>query len=61
MRRLGKSGIAIAEFDATPERNIIRARLHKFDGQAMATADSLGLSRSAFYRRLEKYQLETKN
>jgi DNA-binding NtrC family response regulator len=39
------------------ERFLIRKTLARFDGNAMKAAESLGLSRSAFYRRLEKYGL----
>ena len=36
------------------EADIIDKRLNYFDGDASKAANSLGLSRSAFYRRLEK-------
>lgn len=36
------------------ESDIIKARLASFEGNAVEAAKSLGLSRSAFYRRLEK-------
>jgi len=36
------------------ELNIIDQRLNQFDGNALKAAKSLGLSRSAFYRRLDK-------
>lgn len=39
------------------EKRIIIERLHQFDKDPNLTAQSLGLSRSAYYRRLEKYQL----
>jgi len=39
------------------EKNIIIERLHKYQHDPRATAQSLGLSRSAYYRRLEKYEL----
>ncbi|AWB68486.1 sigma-54-dependent Fis family transcriptional regulator [Saccharobesus litoralis] len=39
------------------EKQVIIQRLDKYKGNAIETAKSLGLSRSAFYRRLEKYQL----
>jgi DNA-binding NtrC family response regulator len=39
------------------EKEIIQSRLKMFDNNPQKTADSLGLSRSAYYRRLEKYQL----
>ncbi|OZG71823.1 sigma-54-dependent Fis family transcriptional regulator [Hahella sp. CCB-MM4] len=38
------------------EQNILQQRLTHFDGNASQAADSLGLSRSAFYRRLGKGQ-----
>jgi DNA-binding NtrC family response regulator len=39
------------------ERLLIRKTLARCDGNAMKAAEALGLSRSAFYRRLEKYGL----
>jgi DNA-binding NtrC family response regulator len=36
---------------------LIKKTLARFDGNARRAAEALGLSRSAFYRRLEKYQL----
>jgi DNA-binding NtrC family response regulator len=39
------------------ERFLIRQTLARCDGNALRAADALGLSRSAFYRRLEKYGL----
>jgi DNA-binding NtrC family response regulator len=39
------------------ERLLLEARLAQFNGNAVAAARSLGLSRSAFYRRLEKHAL----
>jgi DNA-binding NtrC family response regulator len=36
------------------EMDIIAQRLAYFNGDAVKAADSLGFSRSAFYRRLEK-------
>lgn len=39
------------------EKKIIQSRLLMFDNNPLKTAESLGLSRSAYYRRLEKYQL----
>jgi DNA-binding NtrC family response regulator len=39
------------------ERFLIKKTLARFDGNAKRAADTLGLSRSAFYRRLEKYGL----
>ncbi len=39
------------------ERLLIQKTLVRFEGNARLAAESLGLSRSAFYRRLEKYRL----
>ena len=39
------------------EAHLIRKTLARCDGNAQKAADALGLSRSAFYRRLEKYRL----
>ena len=39
------------------ERCLIRKTLARCDGNARQAAEALGLSRSAFYRRLEKYEL----
>ncbi len=39
------------------ERLLIKKTLLRFEGNARKAAESLGLSRSAFYRRLEKYGL----
>lgn len=39
------------------ERDIILHRLAMYDNRATRAAESLGMSRSAFYRRLEKYQI----
>lgn len=39
------------------EKQVIEARLTAFDKNPQQVADSLGLSRSAYYRRLEKYDL----
>jgi DNA-binding NtrC family response regulator len=39
------------------ERFLIKKTLARFEGNAKRAADTLGLSRSAFYRRLEKYGL----
>ena len=39
------------------ERFLIKKALARHDGNAMKAAEALGLSRSAFYRRLEKYGL----
>lgn len=39
------------------EKQVIQERLTRFDNNPLKTAESLGLSRSAYYRRLEKYHL----
>ena len=39
------------------EAHLIRKTLVRCDGNAQKAADALGLSRSAFYRRLEKHRL----
>jgi transcriptional regulator of acetoin/glycerol metabolism len=39
------------------EAHLIRKTLARCDGNARQAAEELGLSRSAFYRRLEKYGL----
>jgi transcriptional regulator of acetoin/glycerol metabolism len=39
------------------EKFLIRQTLARSGGNAMKAAEQLGLSRSAFYRRLEKYGL----
>jgi len=39
------------------ERYLIKKTMARFEGNAMKAAEALGLSRSAFYRRLEKYGL----
>lgn len=39
------------------EKLLIRTALRRHGGNAQAAAQALGLSRSAFYRRLDKYQL----
>ena len=39
------------------EKDVIQKRQKAFDNNPLKTAESLGLSRSAYYRRLEKYQL----
>ena len=41
------------------ERYLIRRTLDRNDGNAKLAADALGLSRSAFYRRLEKHDIRT--
>lgn len=39
------------------EKHVIEQRLAQFDHNPQKTAESLGLSRSAYYRRLDKYNL----
>jgi DNA-binding NtrC family response regulator len=39
------------------ESFLIRKALARFDGNARKAAEALGLSRSAFYRRLQQYGL----
>jgi DNA-binding NtrC family response regulator len=40
------------------EKSVIKSRLKLFDGNVTETAKSLGLSRSGYYRRVQKYGLE---
>ncbi|HWI57405.1 MAG TPA: sigma-54 dependent transcriptional regulator, partial [Bacillota bacterium] len=42
------------------EQFLIRKTLARCNGNVLSAAEALGLSRSAFYRRLEKYRIETK-
>ncbi|MBM3763718.1 MAG: helix-turn-helix domain-containing protein, partial [Acidobacteria bacterium] len=39
------------------EAHLIKKALDRFGGNVSAAADALGLSRSAFYRRLQRYNL----
>jgi DNA-binding NtrC family response regulator len=41
------------------ERHIIRKALERHGGNVSHAAEALGVSRSALYRRLQKYGLET--
>lgn len=50
----GQEGLVL--LDEIEER-LLCQRMAKFDGNAIKAARSLGLSRSAFYRRLEKYKI----
>jgi DNA-binding NtrC family response regulator len=43
------------------EAHLIKKALDRHDGNAVSAAKALGLSRSAFYRRLQKYQIPTAN
>jgi len=43
------------------EAQLIKKALDRHDGNAISAAKALGLSRSAFYRRLQKYQIPTAN
>lgn len=42
---------------AEVEKSLLLKRLHQHEGNAIKAADSLGLSRSAFYRRLDKLKI----
>ncbi|MEX1032476.1 MAG: sigma-54 dependent transcriptional regulator [Cellvibrionaceae bacterium] len=42
------------------EKAVLRTRLDRFNGNGVEAAKSLGMSKSAFYRRLEKYNLKEK-
>ncbi|MDY6983017.1 MAG: sigma-54 dependent transcriptional regulator, partial [Pseudomonadota bacterium] len=56
-RAAQQSEFTIGAFDGTLdelEQRVVRTRLALYDGNVAAAAKSLGLSRSAFYRRLEK-------
>jgi DNA-binding NtrC family response regulator len=54
----GGSARALEEMNLEEvERLLIKKTLLRFDGNARKAAESLGLSRSAFYRRLEKHGL----
>jgi transcriptional regulator with PAS, ATPase and Fis domain len=46
-------GCTLAEVEET----LLLQRLRQYDGNAVKAAESLGLSRSAFYRRLEKLKI----
>jgi transcriptional regulator with PAS, ATPase and Fis domain len=43
------------------EAHLIKKALDRHNGNAINAAKALGLSRSAFYRRLQKYQIPTVN
>jgi DNA-binding NtrC family response regulator len=58
LRAAGDSANRIEDMELEEvERYLIRKTLARFDGNAMRAAEALGLSRSAFYRRLEKHGL----
>jgi len=58
IRPAGESPNRIEDMDLEEvERFLIRKTLARFDGNAKRAAEALGLSRSAFYRRLEKHGL----
>jgi DNA-binding NtrC family response regulator len=52
----GESGFATSTMDEI-ERQTIIARIAHFGGNMKEAAQSLGMSRSAFYRRIEKFNL----
>jgi transcriptional regulator with PAS, ATPase and Fis domain len=56
-RAQNKSASFTLEKLETIEKQVIQDRLAHFEHNPQETAASLGLSRSAYYRRLEKYQL----
>ena len=43
--------------DQMANTDVVRSALARHDGNVVAAADELGLSRSALYRRMEKYGL----
>ena len=56
LRAAGDGANRIEDMDLEEvERFLIKKALARFDGNALRAAETLGLSRSAFYRRLEKY------
>jgi DNA-binding NtrC family response regulator len=58
LRAAGDSGNRIEDMDLEEvELFLIKKTLARFDGNALRAAEALGLSRSAFYRRLEKHGL----
>jgi len=58
LRSAGDSPTRIEDMDLEEvERLLIKKALARFEGNAKRAAEALGLSRSAFYRRLEKYGL----
>ena len=58
LRAAGDSPNRIEDMDLEEvERFLIKKTLARFEGNAKRAAEALGLSRSAFYRRLEKHGL----
>ena len=58
LRSAGESANRIEDMELEEvERFLIKKALARFDGNALRAAEALGLSRSAFYRRLEKHGL----
>ncbi len=58
LRAAGDSPNRIEDMDLEEvERFLIQKTLARFEGNAKRAAEALGLSRSAFYRRLEKHGL----
>lgn len=58
LRSAGNSPSRIEDMDLEEvERFLIKKTLARFEGHATRAAEALGLSRSAFYRRLEKHGL----
>ncbi len=58
LRPVGESQARLEDMSLEDvERLLIRKTLARFEGNARRAAEALGLSRSAFYRRLEKYRL----
>lgn len=58
-RAIGTLGTSDLTLDDI-EKLLLESRLAHYNGQVIPVAHSFGLSRSALYRRLEKYQIETK-
>jgi DNA-binding NtrC family response regulator len=58
LRAGGESSLRLEDMDLEEvERFLIKKTLARFEGNAKRAAEALGLSRSAFYRRLEKHGL----
>ncbi|RUL71424.1 sigma-54-dependent transcriptional regulator [Dyella choica] len=54
-----QAGPAVVRNLDEPSREVVEAALHKADGVVSRAAQSLGLSRQALYRRMERYGLMT--